>query len=306
MQTLTQAHYDAFWRDGVITLPDAVTPAQLTALRAEFAGWIEGSRAHTKPYGQMLDGRARFDIEPKSHSATTPALRRVSAPTEISSVYLDVMRNSRMTDMVADLIGPNVKHHHNKINSKQPGSATEVKWHQDFPFTPHSNTDIVTALLMVDEVTDDNGPLEVALGSHKGELHSLWHDGVFTGAVDPKIEADYKRNAAVSKGPAGSVCLMHTCLAHGSVQEVIDRSNLLTYTVSGEGVQRLAAEFADHPDVLVTPFGAKLHVSARDKEALNTAIKPYRQDRTLHWEESTPSLEDVFIDMMTRAKDNFQ
>lgn len=231
MQTLTQAQYDAFWRDGVITLPDAVTPAQLAALRAEFAGWVEGSRAHTKPYGQMLDGRARFDIEPKSHSATTPALRRVSAPTEISSVYLDVMRNSRMTDMVADLIGPNVKHHHNKINSKQPGSATEVKWHQDFPFTPHSNTDIVTALLMVDEVTDDNGPLEVALGSHKGELHSLWHDGVFTGAVDPKIEADYKRNAAVSKGPAGSVCLMHTCLAHGSVPNNSDKPRTLFIAV---------------------------------------------------------------------------
>jgi ABC-2 type transport system ATP-binding protein len=26
----------------------------------------------------------------------------------------------------------------------------------------------------------------------------------------------------------------------------------------------------------------------------------------LHWEESEPSLEDVFIDLMTRAKDNFQ
>ena len=35
------------------------------------------------------------------------------------------MRNSAMTDMVADLIGPDVKHHHNKINSKLPGAATE-------------------------------------------------------------------------------------------------------------------------------------------------------------------------------------
>ena len=51
--------------------------------------------------------------------------------------------------MVADLIGPDVKLHHTKINSKLPGSATAVKWHQDFPFTPHSNDSLITALLMV-------------------------------------------------------------------------------------------------------------------------------------------------------------
>jgi len=55
-----------------------------------------------------------------------------------------------MVDMVADLIGPNVRYHHSKINSKLPGAATHVKWHQDFPFTPHTNSDMVTALLMVD------------------------------------------------------------------------------------------------------------------------------------------------------------
>ena len=75
------------------------------------------------------------------------------------------MADSAMTDMVAELIGPSVKLHHTKINAKQPGSATEVKWHQDFPFTPHSNSDLITALLMVDEVTPENGPLEVQPGS---------------------------------------------------------------------------------------------------------------------------------------------
>jgi ABC-2 type transport system ATP-binding protein len=95
-------------------------------------------------------------------------------------------------------------------------------------------------------------------------------------------------------------------LVHGSVASVIERSNLETFTVSGEDVMRLSNELAGHPDVLVTPFGAKLHVSARDKAALNAAIEPYRRDKTLQWEESAPSLEDVFIDLMTRAKDNFQ
>jgi ectoine hydroxylase-related dioxygenase (phytanoyl-CoA dioxygenase family) len=166
---LTPEQVEAFWRDGVLTVPDAVTPSQLAALRADFDGWVAESRTHDGPYGEAADGRARFDVQP-GHSADRPALRRVQAPTEVSAAYYEVMADSPMVDMVADLIGPDVKLHHTKVNSKLPGAATEVRWHQDFPYTPHSNTDLVTALLMVDEVTGLNGPLEVLPGSHDGPL----------------------------------------------------------------------------------------------------------------------------------------
>ena len=55
-----------------------------------------------------------------------------------------------------------------------------------------TNDDIVTCLLFLDDVTLENGPLEVIPGSHKGPLYSHWHDGVFTGAVDPSIIAEQK------------------------------------------------------------------------------------------------------------------
>jgi len=215
MAVLTQEQIAQFWHDGVLTVANAVTPAQLAALRHDFDAWVEESRAYAAPYGETIGGRPRFDMQP-GHSADDPALRRVQAPTELSAAYYDAMANSRMTDMVADLIGPDVKLHHSKINSKLPGSGTEVKWHQDFPFTPHSNSDLVTALLMVDEVTPENGPLEVQLGSHKGPIHPIWQDGVFTGAVAAELEARMKRGAVSCHGPAGSVCLMHTRVAHGS------------------------------------------------------------------------------------------
>jgi ABC-2 type transport system ATP-binding protein len=97
-----------------------------------------------------------------------------------------------------------------------------------------------------------------------------------------------------------------TLLVHGSVNEVVEHSGLHTYTVSGSGVIRLSQELSDNPDVLVTAFGVKLHVSARDKAKLDAAIAPYRDDPTLQWEESEPSLEDVFIDLMAQARGNFQ
>ncbi|MEK9801456.1 MAG: phytanoyl-CoA dioxygenase family protein, partial [Alphaproteobacteria bacterium] len=91
-----------------------------------------------------------------------------------------------------------------------------VKWHQDFPFTPHSNDSLVTALLMMDDVDEENGPLEVCPETHRGPLHSLWHDGTFTGAVASDVTENARKNHVTCLGKAGSVCLMHTRLLHGS------------------------------------------------------------------------------------------
>lgn len=223
---LSNEQKEQFWQDGYLVVEDVVDADLLSRLQSTFSGWVEESREQTAPYGETLNGRPRFDLEP-GHTAEKPGLRRVNSPVEVSQDYYQAMASSRMTDCVADLIGPNVKLHHTKINSKLPGGGTAVKWHQDFPFTPHSNDDLVTALLMVDEVTDENGPLEVLGGSHKGEIHGLWHDGVFTGSIDDAIAQDCAANATICKGAAGSVCLMHTRLLHGSAPNLSQNSRTL-------------------------------------------------------------------------------
>jgi len=212
---LTQDQIDFFHETGYLVVPDAVTAAELAAIKEDFAVWVDESRSYSQSYGEMINGKPRFDTE-TGHNADKPLLRRVNAPHEISPAFFNVMSNSRMTDMVADLIGPDVKLHHSKINSKLPGAATAVKWHQDFPFTPHSNDSLVTALLMMDDVDEENGPLEVCPATHRGPLHSLWHDGTFTGAVANNVTEDARRNHVTCLGKAGSVCLMHTRLLHGS------------------------------------------------------------------------------------------
>lgn len=215
MPHLSTVQKDAFWRDGYLMIDDAIDDRQLAALRDQFARWVEESRAHAAPYGRMLDGRPRFDVQP-GHSREKPALRRVASPTELSDDYLAVLTRSRLVDVVAELIGPDVRFHHGKINSKLPGSGTEVKWHQDFAYTPHTNDDIITALTFVDEVTAENGPLQVVAGSHRGPIQSLWQDGVFTGTVEPALVADLVAKSAFCLGRAGAACLMHTRLLHAS------------------------------------------------------------------------------------------
>ena len=171
MAGLTQEQIDKFWTDGVLVVEDAVSAKELADLKQVFQGWLEESRSHSKDYGKTLDGRPRFDLQP-GHRSNKPALRRVQSPEEVSEIYANVMRKARTVDYCVDLLGPNIKFHHGKVNSKLPGSATEVKWHQDFPFQPMTNDDIITCLLFLDDVTLENGPLEVIPGSHKGPLYS--------------------------------------------------------------------------------------------------------------------------------------
>jgi len=223
---LTDEQKADFWRDGVLLVEDAVTPEELAHLTRVFAEWVEESRAHDDDFGETIDGRPRFDLEP-GHYAATPALRRVQSPEEISGAYADVMRRARTVDFVADLIGPAIRFHHGKVNSKLPGAATKVKFHQDFPFEPMTNDDMITALLFVDDVTLENGPLEVVPGTHKGPIYTHWHNGVFTGAVADHVVEDHKDRIVKCTGKAGSVCLMHANLLHGSAPNRSDQPRTL-------------------------------------------------------------------------------
>lgn len=212
-----------FWRDGYLVVADAVTADQLDRIRRRLDAWVDASRAHDGPFGApTLDGKPRFDVGAE-HRSDRPALRRVNNPSEIDADYHAVMADSRMTDAVADLIGPNVKHHHCKINLKLPGSRTEVAWHQDFAYTPHTNDDVVTALLMLDDMTESNGCLKVAPGSHRGPVYSLFDGPRFTGFIAPEVTRELVAREIPVLGAAGSVCLMHTRLAHGSDPNRSDR-----------------------------------------------------------------------------------
>ena len=223
---LSQNQKKQFWTDGFLLVENAINDRQLENLKKTFLDWVNDSRNYKTDYGETMDGRPRFDLQP-GHSSDVPGLRRIQSPEEISEVFADVMRNGRSVDMCAELIGQGIRFHHGKVNSKLPGTATKVNFHQDFPFEPMTNDDMITCLLFIDDVTLENGPLEVVPGTHKGPLYSHWHNGIFTGSVSDEILAEHEDKIIRCTGKAGSVCLMHASLLHGSAPNLSNKSRTL-------------------------------------------------------------------------------
>jgi len=156
-------------------------------------------------------------------------------------------------------------------------------------------------LLLLDEPTAGVDPK--ARREFWNEIHALAADGL-TVLVSTHYMDEAERCHEIAYIAFGEL------LARGTVDEVIKSSHLTTYVVSapnGEGLSDLTTELTDKPGIdMVAPFGTSLHVSGRDEAALETAIAPYRKRKNFDWERSEPSLEDVFIDLMGKARDNFQ
>jgi ABC-2 type transport system ATP-binding protein len=153
-------------------------------------------------------------------------------------------------------------------------------------------------LLLLDEPTAGVDPK--ARRDFWNEIHALAAEGL-TVLVSTHYMDEAERCHEIAYIAYGHL------LAHGTVEEVIAKSALSTYTVTGDDLHTLQDQLAGKPGVdMVAPFGASLHVSGRDKAALDATIAPWRDNKGLHWQHGEPSLEDVFIELMTRSKDNFQ
>jgi len=153
-------------------------------------------------------------------------------------------------------------------------------------------------LLLLDEPTAGVDPK--ARRDFWNEIHALAGEGL-TVLVSTHYMDEAERCHEIAYIAYGHL------LVHGTVSDVIAQSALTTYTVSGDDLRELASDLAGKPGVdMVAPFGTSLHVSGRDRAALDASIAPWRDKAGLHWQHAAPSLEDVFIDLMNRSKDNFQ
>lgn len=212
-----------FYRDqGYLVVENVVSETELTALRSDLAD-VVGRAA------DVTENNHVYDLE-DSHTAEDPRVRRVKEPHKVMPSVDALMRQPALVSILKKLIGPGVRFQTAKLNMKAAGFGAAVEWHQDWAFYPHSNDDLLAVGVMLDDVDDINGPMQVIPGSHKGEIYNHHADGYFCGAMDPtNCDADFD-SAVPLKGKAGSVTFHHVRMVHGSALNLSDRSrNFLLY-----------------------------------------------------------------------------
>ncbi len=154
-------------------------------------------------------------------------------------------------------------------------------------------------LLLLDEPTAGVDPK--ARREFWDEIHTLAHQGM-TVLVSTHYMDEAERCHEIAYIAYGEL------LTKGTVPEVIGRAALTTWVVSGtaDDLAALSQKLKTMPGVeMVAPFGSALHVSGRDNVALDQTVKALKAEKKLTFARGEPTLEDVFIDLMNRSKDNF-
>jgi ectoine hydroxylase-related dioxygenase (phytanoyl-CoA dioxygenase family) len=212
-----RAHY----RDhGWFSVAGLVDDDWLPRLRAVTAEFVDASR-------ELTESNAVFDLD-ADHSSDEPRLRRLSSPTDLHETYWQFASQSPIVDVAVDLLGPNLKFHHSKLNFKAAQGGEEVKWHQDIQFWPHTNYDLLTIGVFLEDVSPGMGEVGFVSGSHEGPLFDLYDGEVWVGALS---DEDTKRagvtTAEYPTGPAGTITVHNCRTVHGSAPNASDRARPL-------------------------------------------------------------------------------
>ncbi len=212
----------AFYAEnGYLLVENAVSPEVLGRLREITAELIEKSRS-------VSESNDAYELD-AGHSPDSPRLTRIKLPHRRHPYFWELLRTSRITEVLTDLLGPDTTLLTSKLNTKAPGGGAAVEWHQDWAFYPHTNDDLLAFGLMLEDVTEENGPLMVVPGSHKGPVLSHHANGVFCGAIDPGDPLFARARIVTLTGKAGSMTVHHARTLHGSAPNRSDRARMILF-----------------------------------------------------------------------------
>jgi len=224
MTPLDREAIERYRRDGVIVVEGLLDDVTRQRMKQALADLIERAR-------NVATHDDVYDLEP-THSAAEPRVRRIKKPHLVHPVFAEFMRSPRLLAALSALLGPSgVRLHGSKLNLKSPEYGSPVEWHQDWAFYPHTNDDLLAVGVLLDDATEQNGPLLVLPGSHRGPTFDHHGpDGHFCGAMDPSRDQLDFAAALPLIAPAGSCSFHHVRAVHGSAQNRSAHSrNLLLY-----------------------------------------------------------------------------
>ena len=78
----------------------------------------------------------------------------------------DIVTDSRILDIIQDLLGESIILRHSHFFVKLPGDGKHVSWHQDASYWLLSKSRVISAWFAIDDVDFENAAMKVIPGSH--------------------------------------------------------------------------------------------------------------------------------------------
>ena len=132
--------------------------------------------------------------------------------------WLELCRHPRVLDAVEQVIGPNLILIMSHLIVKRAEDGLPVAWHQDNTYW-HSvqGTDVSTVWLAIDDVAEENAPMQLIPGSHQGYRQLETAKAGEKEWLSKKVEITPQQEAsAVSMTmSAGSLSIHDSHLIHG-------------------------------------------------------------------------------------------
>jgi len=222
---LDERQRERYFADGFLTVPGYLSAEWLARLRAVVAQKVEESRALTSSDDQ-------FDLA-ADHSAAKPNIRRLRKAVDQHPELWAFAQDALVVDLVADVLGPDLRFHSSKLNFKWSAGGDAVRWHQDIQAWPHTNCAVLTFGVYLEDTESEQGPLTALPGTHRGALFDQFDDaGTWTGALSARDVAALPTGGAVGLcGSAGTVVLLDCRLVHGSAANYSARMRPLLLNV---------------------------------------------------------------------------
>jgi ectoine hydroxylase-related dioxygenase (phytanoyl-CoA dioxygenase family) len=206
----TQLIANAYASDGVVFIPNALTPTTLASAEEAYR-W---SLANPGPGASELPSKG------------TGSFYQDLANPNAFAAYQELLACPEIGDIVAALWGkPKVWFMYEQVFSKSGGTTRRTPWHQDASYLPVQGADLAVMWIAFDPVLAANA-LEFVRGSHLGVLYDgssfdinddtapLYGDGAMPRL--PDIEADRGRWPIVSWATnPGDMVIFHPGLLHG-------------------------------------------------------------------------------------------
>lgn len=225
---LSPDQVDHYWREGYVTVPDVLSPAEVERYRARARAIARGDHPPAAADRLVRDvhfakGRLPLPGDPER------ALWKLMNPDRFDPVLAECLRLPRALDALESLLGEDLLAFLLMLVYKPPGLPQSYHpFHQDgvfFPFGPHDR--IAAVWIALDPVDAENGSLCVVPGSHRLDVHA--HEaleGVNAGAFGARgaeESPDLRERSVTVALPPGHAVLFHPHLFHRTGGNRTDR-----------------------------------------------------------------------------------